>query len=78
MSDLEDDIPLIPVSDSKSIDSMGYDQSTNKLRVKFKNGQIYDHEDVPLEKYAALTGARSTGSFYNRRIRSVYISRKLK
>lgn len=74
----EKKIDLAPVTDSKVLKGMGYDQDSNTLRVQFMNGDTYDHEGVPLEKYASLTGADSTGKFYNNRIKSVYPSRKLK
>jgi len=61
---------LLPVHDSSVIKAQGYDPATNTLRVQLKSGKTYDYHDVPLEKYAAFTGARSPGAFWNSRIKS--------
>lgn len=71
-------IPMSPVADSSAIKSHGYDPETQTLHVAFKSGQTYEHQGVPLEKYAAMTGNESVGKFYNKKIRDAYPARKLK
>lgn len=55
--------------ESSAIAEHGYDPDTRTMRVKLKSGKTYDHQDVPLEKYAAFTGAASAGRFYNKEIK---------
>jgi len=69
---------MSPVKGSSVIEDMGYDAESRTLHVKFKGGKTYEHTDVPPEKYAAMTGADSTGKFYNKRIRDQYPAQKLK
>ncbi len=71
-------IDMSPVKGSSAIESQGYDPESRTLRVRFKGGKTYDHPDVPLEKYAAFTGADSTGNFYNKKIRDAHPAQKLK
>ncbi len=63
---------------STMIESMGYDHESKTLRVRFRGGKTYDHPDVPVEKYAALTGANSIGGFYNTKIRDQHPGQMLK
>ncbi len=72
------DIPLTPVTDSSAVIGHGYDSETKTLRVQFKGGNIYDLQNVPMEKYAAMTGSNSVGKFYNNRIKPLYPAIKLK
>ena len=46
------------------------------MRVKFRSGDIYDH-DVSPETYAAFTGSASLGSFFNKKIRPHAQGRKI-
>lgn len=68
---------LEPVTGSSSIKAIGHDPATGKLHVQFHNGNTYEHDDVPLEKVAAFTGAVSQGKFYNSKIRGAYTTRKV-
>lgn len=71
-------IEMNTVKGSSAIESSGYDPETRTLRVTFKGGKTYDHQDVPLEKYAAFTGSDSAGNFYNKKIRDAHPAQKLK
>lgn len=71
-------IPMNPVKGSSSIEALGYDAESRTLHVTFKGGKTYEHTDVPIEKYAAMTGADSAGKFYNTKIRDKYSAQKLK
>lgn len=69
---------LTPIADSSMLAAHGHDPETGKLRVQFKNGATYEYDGIPLEKYAAFTGAASPGSFFNKRIKDAYPGRKVK
>ncbi len=75
MTDKPKDIPLTEV-DSSAIAAHGYDPETGVMRVKFRSGDIYDH-DVSPETYAAFTGSASLGSFFNKKIRPHAQGRKI-
>lgn len=68
---------MVPVKDSSAITAHGYDPDTRKLRLTFKSGGTHEYDDVQLEKYAALTGAHSMGSFFHHAIRNNHVSRKV-
>jgi hypothetical protein len=63
---------LTPVTGSTSIKAYAHDPATGQLMVQFQNGKTYTHENVPLEKVAAFTGAASMGAFYNAKIKGTY------
>lgn len=67
---------LTPIK-SSAIQAHGHDPATGKMRVQLHNGKIYEYDDVPLEKYAAFTGAASPGSFWNSRIKSAHVHREI-
>lgn len=54
---------LTPVK-SSNIDSVGYDPTRQAMRVKFKNGGMYEHSDVSARDHQALVSAPSIGSHY--------------
>jgi hypothetical protein len=68
---------MVPVKDSSAIAAHGYDTESRKLRLTFKSGTTHEYDDVPAEKYAAMTGSGSLGSFFHRRIKDVHASRKV-
>lgn len=55
---------------SGHIKSIGYDPSTQTLRVEFKKGAVHDYADVPIEKHADLMSAESKGEHFNRHFRN--------
>lgn len=62
---------MIPVS-SSNIDSLGYDEQSQQLYVRFLNGSIYVYKGVPLFEYQNLMQASSYGSYLNRNLKNVY------
>ena len=62
---------LVPV-DSSNLDAVGYDESTQTLTVRFKNGSMYEYLDVPPGVFEALVASASKGSFFNQQIKGVY------
>lgn len=67
-----------PVDGSTVIASHGHDPSTGKMRVTLKSGKTYEYDDVPLEKYAAFTGAKSMGAYWNQKIKAHHNGREIK
>lgn len=53
---------MISVS-SSNLAAVGYDASTQTLRVRFLNNMIYDYSNVPSRLYDGLMSASSHGSY---------------
>ena len=64
-------IEMIPVS-SSNVESIGYDEATQTLRVNFLNGGIYEYMNVPGYEFEQLKIAPSIGSYLHRNIKGVY------
>lgn len=62
---------MIPVR-SSAMRTVGYDQSTRRMRITFEQGHSYDFCGVPVHVYEALMRARSKGAYYNDHIRDRY------
>ena len=54
------------LADSSSIRSFGYDHSSAVLEIEYRNGLVYQYEQVPESIYRLLRGAPSLGGFVNR------------
>lgn len=67
---------MTPVK-SSAITHHGYDPATNKMRVTTHSGKTYEYDDVPIDRYAAFTGAASPGSFWNSRIKANHTGREI-
>lgn len=63
--------PLLK-SSSVAIQSFDYDAEKKILRVEFKNGGIYQYNDVPETAYKALKETPSVGQYFNTHIRDKY------
>ena len=61
------EIEMIPVV-SSNVESIGYNEGTQILRIKFLNGAIYEYKNVPLMEFEQLKNASSIGSYLNRNI----------
>jgi hypothetical protein len=64
-------IELTEVS-SSNIESIGYDPSSNTMRIKFKDGGAYDYRDVSQSTYDALRTSPSIGQYFHRNIKGSY------
>jgi KTSC domain-containing protein len=60
-----------PVS-SSNVDSVGYDQESETLYVRFKNETLYEYRNVPVVVFEQLMSAPSVGSYMHRNIKNVY------
>lgn len=63
---------------SSNLRSVGYDPTTRTMEVEFRNGSIYEYDDVPEHVYRDLMQASSKGSYFHESIRSSYRYRQLK
>ncbi|MDX8128562.1 KTSC domain-containing protein [Methylomonas sp. BW4-1] len=57
---------------SSTIDVIGYDEQTHKLRVSFKDRQAQDFCHVPEHLFAAFLKARSKNRFYKRHFQDLF------
>lgn len=68
--------PLSPVS-STALKGRHYDPESRTLTLQFASGEVWEYDNVPMERAEALAGAASPGSFFHKRIRGQYNGRKL-
>ena len=66
------DIEMIPIIGSSNVDSIGYDEATQILRVKFLKGGLYDYKNVLPMEFEQLKNAPSVGSYLARNIKGNY------
>lgn len=57
---------------STSLHSVGYDENTGTLEVKFVSGRVYQYYGVPPNMHGQLMRAPSKGQFFNTYIRRSY------
>lgn len=60
---------LTPVT-SSNVEAVGWEADT--LRVRYKNGGVYDYRGVPERIFQELLAAESAGKFINSRVKNVY------
>lgn len=65
------DIKMQDVS-SSNVESVGYDDENNVLRVKFLNGRVYDYLGVSRAQFEALLTSPSVGQYLNMAIKSQF------
>jgi hypothetical protein len=66
-----EDIKMIPVA-SSNVESIGYDENDQVLRIRFLNGNTYDYKNVPIMEFERLKMAHSIGSYLHRNIKFNY------
>jgi hypothetical protein len=69
-------IPLEPV-ESSMLQSVGYDAGTRTLRVKFKDGAMWDYADVDEPTFRKLHAAPSIGGYFIAHIRAKFQGRRV-
>jgi len=57
---------------SSQIKSVGYHYATNMMVIEFKNGSVYEYEDVPYDIYETLIESKSLGTYFHKRIRDEF------
>lgn len=68
-------IKMIPVI-SSNVESIGYDEGTRKLRVKFTRGVVYEYSDVPPEIWEGWRGV-SVGKYLHKKVIGTYACEKV-
>ena len=66
----------VPV-DSTLLLWVAYSLPEQRLRLKFRSGEIYDYLQVPETIYQALVGAESKGRYFNHHIRDAFATQRL-
>ncbi|WP_246051616.1 KTSC domain-containing protein [Panacagrimonas perspica] len=59
---------MVPVS-SSNLSAVGYDATTQTLRVSFVDGGLYDYSGVPASVHASLMSASSHGAYFDAHIK---------
>ncbi len=72
----DNDPANVPV-ESSNIKAIGYQPSTKKLFVRFKNNTLYEYADVPQSTFDELSDAHSKGQYFSRSIRNVFEASKV-
>jgi hypothetical protein len=62
---------MIPVA-SSNVESIGYDNKTQVLRVKFLNGSAYEYKNFPEIEFESFKSAPSIGSYLAHNIKGRY------
>jgi hypothetical protein len=68
---------LTPI-ESSMFSHHAYDPDSRKMTVRYKNGTLWEYDDVPIDKHATFTESASPGRFFNERIKPNHIGRKVK
>lgn len=66
---MSDEIKYTDVK-SSNLEGVHYDEATQTLTVKFKNGGSYKYGGVAKEHHDGLLGAESAGSYFHKHIRA--------
>jgi hypothetical protein len=61
---------------SSNLDSVGYDEKSKLLVIRFKDGNVYEYYDVPKEEFDGLMFAASKGKYAIANIYKRYKQRK--
>ena len=69
-------VPRHPVTSSR-IASVGYHYQMCLLVIEFKNGSVYEYEDVPYDIYETLIESKSLGTYFHKRIRDEFNTTKV-
>lgn len=62
---------------SKALAEAGYDPDARVLRLRFRNGGLYDYRDVPPEVFVGLMSSDHPWTDWQARIRDVYDATRL-
>jgi hypothetical protein len=61
---------------SKALAKVGYDEASQTLEITFKDGRVYEFEDVPAKVHFELMTSASKGSYFQDYIRDIYHFRR--
>lgn len=74
----DDALVLRQVVESQIIHSVGYAGATRTLEVQFRNGWVYQYDDVPDTVHSELMNAPSHGKYLKRHIVDDYVTRRIR
>lgn len=57
---------------SSNVESIGYDEATQTLYIRFLNGSLYMYKGVPSFEFEGLRCASSIGAYLHRNIKNLY------
>ena len=58
--------------ESSNVDSVGYDEQTEIVYIRFLSGSLYIYKGVPKFEFENLRDAPSVGSYLHRNYKNVY------
>lgn len=67
---------MVSVSSSQ-LAAVGYNKDSQKLRVRFNNGSLYEYSDVPEGVDQEIISAASPGGAFNATVKNVYSFERL-
>jgi KTSC domain len=62
----------MPLVASSAIQSIEFDELTNRLQIMFTNGKTYTYFAVPRSVYESFVNASSKGIFFNQFVKDHY------
>lgn len=62
---------------SSNLREIAYDEATQTLGVRFHHGGEYHYADVPKPVVDAMLASSSTGSYFSRNVRGVFVTTKV-
>lgn len=62
---------------SSNLRSVGYDEEFKILEIEFKQGRIYQYNNVPLTHFMGLMNAASKGRFFAQYIRDRFPTKRV-
>src|SRR5262245_39753474 len=62
-------VEMQPLPRSRAVEELGYDPASRSLRVRFRNGGLYDYLDVPAEIFAGLLTSAHPWTEWGERIK---------
>lgn len=66
----------VPV-ESSHFAAVGYDPAARKMHIEFKNGAVYEYENVPEHFHATMMDANSHGAFFHKNVKPFFKARRL-
>lgn len=70
--------PKLAPIESSMFSHHHYDPDSRKLTLQYKNGALWEYDDVPAEKNEAFLGSASKGRYFNDRIKPNHAGHRLK
>lgn len=68
---------IINEIESSNLVKTEYDTQTKKMLVEFKNGTVYEYDEVPHQVYTQFRMSESQGKFFSSKISKTYKYKKI-